>query len=73
MNVNQAERKEWTNLPATKELVMLLKVAKQDSMEKWAAQGYETERNNDFALGGIATINEVLEYIEECGNVSLPE
>ena len=53
-------------MPATQELLVKLMQARFDSMEKWAMQGYETERNNDFALGGIASINEVIDYIEDC-------
>ena len=53
-------------MPATQELLVKLMQARFDSMGKWARQGYETERNNDFALGGIASINEVIDYIEDC-------
>ena len=59
---------EWAKSQATQELVDRLKVAKQETMEKWSSQGFETTRSNDFALGGIATIDSVIEYIEECKN-----
>lgn len=59
---------EWANSLATQELVQILKQAKQESMDKWSRQGYETELNNAFALGGIATINEVIDFIEESKN-----
>ena len=59
---------EWAKTEATQELVQRLKDAKQETMEKWSRQSYETTRSNDFALGGIATIDSVIEYIEECKN-----
>lgn len=59
---------EWSKTEATQELVERLKVARQEKMEEWARQGFETVRSNDFALGGIATIDSIIEFIEECKN-----
>lgn len=59
---------EWAKSEATQELVQKLNEAKQETMEKWARQGFETVRSNDFALGGVSTIDTVIEYIEECKN-----
>ena len=68
MPVTPIELTEWANSLATQELVERMKEAKQETMERWANQCFETEMAGAFALGGIATINEVLEYIEESKN-----
>ena len=56
---------EWSKNLGTVELLNKLRTAKVEAQDNWANRNYATELENAFALGGIATIDSIVEYIEE--------
>jgi hypothetical protein len=59
--MTQNEWQEWIQHPVTSEFFAHLKKAKQETMEGWANRQYTTEGDNQFALGGIYAVNQILE------------
>ena len=67
--MNQAEYQDWRLHPVTVEFFSHLKKAKQETMESWANRQFTTEGDNQFALGGIYAINQIidLDYADIAG------
>jgi hypothetical protein len=59
--MTQNEFQEWKVHPVTEEFLNHLKKAKQETMELWANRTFTTEGENQFALGGVYSINQILE------------
>jgi hypothetical protein len=59
--MTQQEWQEWMNHPVTQEFRSHLKRAKLEAQECWANRQFQTEGDNQFALGGVYAINQILE------------
>ena len=59
--MTESEFKEWKANPTTEEFFNHLKKAKQETMELWANRTFATEGENQFALGGVYSINQILD------------
>jgi hypothetical protein len=57
----EAEWKEWITNPVTQEFRTHLKKAKVEAQEAWSNQQFKTEADNQFALGGVFAINQILD------------
>ena len=55
------EWQEWKVHPVTEDFLKHLKKAKQETMELWASRTFATEGENQFALGGVYSINQILD------------
>jgi hypothetical protein len=67
--MNQAEYQDWKLHPITVEFFAHLKKAKQETMEGWANRQFTSDADNQFALGGIYAINQIidLDYADIAG------
>ena len=59
--MTDSEFKEWKTLPATEAFFKHLVKAKLETQESWANRQFTTEADNQFALGGVYAINQILE------------
>jgi hypothetical protein len=59
MTENQFQ--EWKSNEATIEFFKHIKKAKLEAQEAWANRQFTTEADNQFALGGVYAINQILE------------
>ena len=70
MAVTQQDRRDWTAHPVTQEFLKVILESRQLTMETWAKEGYtgataeQSALMNTKALGGIDTLDKVLELIE---------
>jgi hypothetical protein len=59
--MTEQEYKEWKVHHVTTEFFNHLKKAKLETQESWANRQFTTEADNQFALGGVYAINQILE------------
>jgi hypothetical protein len=59
--VDNRSFEEWKTHPVTVEFFQHLKRAKEETKELWANQSFKDEGDNQFALGGVYAINQILE------------
>lgn len=59
--MTEQEFKEWKVHPVTEEFFNHLKKAVIESQEAWANRTFVTEGENQFALGGVYSINQILD------------
>lgn len=64
MAITAVDRAEWTHHPVTLEFLSMLRESRQETMELWAKQQFETQREHDGALGGIYVLDQMLERVE---------
>jgi hypothetical protein len=55
------EFQEWKLHPVSEEFFAHIKKAKLEAQEAWANRQFTTEADNQFALGGVYAINQILE------------
>jgi hypothetical protein len=55
------EWQEWSQHSVTIEFFKHLKKAKMEAMESWANRQFTTDGDNQFALGGVYAINQIVE------------
>ena len=59
--MTEAEWKEWLSHPITEKFRTHLKLAKLEAQEAWSNRQFTNESENQFALGGVFAINQILE------------
>jgi len=59
--MTQAEFMEWKVHHVTVEFFEHLKKAKVETQDSWANRQFTTEADNQFALGGVYAINQIME------------
>lgn len=55
------EYQEWKTQHVTNKFFEHLAKAKVETMESWANRQFTTEADNQFALGGVYAINQILD------------
>jgi len=63
--MTQQEWQEWLHHHVTEEFFNFLKKAKAETQEAWANRQFVTEGENQFALGGVYSINQILDLTYE--------
>ncbi|CAB5079635.1 hypothetical protein UFOVP146_53 [uncultured Caudovirales phage] len=56
---------EWKTQEATEKFFDFLKKAKLEAQEAWANRQFTTEGENQFALGGVFAINQILDLTHD--------
>ena len=59
--MTEQEFEEWKANYVTEEFFNHLKKAKVETQESWANRQFTTEADNQFALGGVYAINQILD------------
>ena len=59
--MTEQEFKEWKLHHVTEEFFNHLKKAKVETQESWANRQFTTEADNQFALGGVYAVNQILD------------
>ena len=59
--MTEQEFKEWKTYHVTEEFLAHIKKAKTEAQEAWSNRQFTTEADNQFALGGVYAINQILE------------
>ena len=59
--MHQQEWEAWKAQEATQEFFKHIKKAKVEAQEAWANRQFTTESDNQFALGGVYAINQILD------------
>ena len=59
------EFQEWKSNHVTEEFFNFLKRAKVETQEAWANRQFTTDGENQFALGGVYSINQILDLTHE--------
>jgi hypothetical protein len=59
--MTEQEFKEWKTYHVTEEVFAHIRKAKSEAQEAWANRQFTTEADNQFALGGVYAINQILE------------
>jgi len=63
--MTEQEFKEWKSYHVTEEFFTFLKKAKVETQEAWANRQFTTDGENQFALGGVYSINQILDLTYE--------
>ena len=52
---------EWKQHPVTEAILAHIRKARIEAQEAWANRQFTTDADNQFALGGVYAINQILE------------
>ena len=61
MVVDKQAWMEWVSHPVTNKFFKHLEKAREETKELWASGSFKNELDNQFALGGIYSINQILD------------
>lgn len=64
MAITAVDRAEWVHHPVTMEFLQILKESKQETMEMWASEAFESPEQNAAAIGGIRVIDQILDRVD---------
>ena len=59
--MTEQEFLEWKQHPVTEAILAHIRKARMEAQEAWANRQFTTDADNQFALGGVYAINQILE------------